>query len=362
MENLKKTGNLVVRADASREIGIGHVMRQVALAQEWQMQGGRAEFVMARPNPPIEERLLAEGFRCHCLEETPASQPDCVKTRQLAEELEADAIVLDGYQFGTRFQECLSRAGKPMLVVDDYNYCSRFHADLILNQNPHASTGDYRASAPNIPVLLGPRYTLLRQDIRKHERLRSKPRNRCKRNILVTMGGADPDNVTETVLRVLLSEGSFDGHFTVIVGNNNAHQSELTRFAERYSDRITLLPNVVDMGEVLLRTDIAVSAGGATVWELAYFGIPMAVVTLAENQRPIVEWLQNQGIARPLGWYGDLNWQEAGGLLVELCRAKPSELEEISSRARRIMDGCGPSRVVAALRGLGQPEFEDSVK
>ena len=97
---LKTLGNLIIRADASTEIGTGHVMRCLALAQAWQDAGNKATFVMAMKSPAIEARLRSEGFEVVIVQQTPGSAEDAVQTEGVANQHNAQWIVVDGYQFG----------------------------------------------------------------------------------------------------------------------------------------------------------------------------------------------------------------------------------------------------------------------
>jgi len=82
-------GTLLIRADASTEIGNGHVMRCLALAQAWQHAGGHPTFVTATESPIIEARLRSEGMRILHLQGHPGSRDDARFTVDLANQLNA---------------------------------------------------------------------------------------------------------------------------------------------------------------------------------------------------------------------------------------------------------------------------------
>ncbi|HZU45617.1 MAG TPA: hypothetical protein VE994_23270, partial [Terriglobales bacterium] len=127
---------LLIRADAGPDIGTGHVMRCLALAQGWQDAGGRVVFATGHDLPGnVERRLTSEGFRIERIEGEPGSVRDVNLTRELASRLNAEYTVLDGYRFRADYQRTLKDAGQKLLVIDDYGRTGAYCADLLLDQN-----------------------------------------------------------------------------------------------------------------------------------------------------------------------------------------------------------------------------------
>ena len=131
---------LLIRADASEQIGSGHVMRSLALAQAWQDAGGEVCLASRLLPKTLKRRWREEQIETRQLAE---SGDDAGETVELAREIGADWVVLDGYQFGTEFQRAIKNAGMRLLVVDDDGCARHYVADLILNQNPCASRDMY---------------------------------------------------------------------------------------------------------------------------------------------------------------------------------------------------------------------------
>ena len=342
-------GTLVIRADANSEIGVGHVMRCLALAQAWRDKGGSVRLVMAIPNEPVEQRYRNERLCCEILHVEPASENDALRTRALAESTRASILLLDGYHFASDYQKVLHEGRFKVLVMDDFNYCSRFHADFLLNQNLHASPDDYLQSAPNITLLLGNRYTMLRREFRNRARpSRNYRQPGSIKKLLVTLGGSDAPNVTSNIVRALAINNAFVPKIIVAVGNNNPHRCELELLEKEYSRKVDLRQNVTDMGSLLEEVDMAICAGGASCWEMAYFGLPMFVVILAENQVQIAESLHQSGACENFGWYDQINWEVAARTIVGRS-LDGAYLHEISQRASGFVDGNGVDRIISAL-------------
>src|SRR5215208_338295 len=153
---------MLVRADASAEIGTGHVMRCLALAQAWQENKGTAHFAFASMTPALEAQLRAENMAITSLDASPGSDEDATQTIALAERAGAEWIVVDGYHFDALYQKAIKEANLRLVFMDDYGHASRYWADVVLNQNIYANDALYLNREPDTQLLLGTRYVLLR--------------------------------------------------------------------------------------------------------------------------------------------------------------------------------------------------------
>lgn len=345
-----KTSVLLIRADGTQQIGTGHVMRCLALAQVWQMStGGAVVFVMASDAPALETRLRAEDAQVVRLATAPGSAEDAKQTAACALKCHASWVVIDGYHFDTEYQRILKGAGLQLLVIDDYSHAEYYDADMILNQNLHAQEQLYVHRQPQGRLLLGSRYLLLRQEF-----LQQGPPVRTTqavaRRVLVTLGGSDPENVTAKVIQALQHEQCKEVEGTVIIGGSNPHAQHLHDLLNNASASIELKHNVTDIREEMKRADLAISAAGSTAWELAYMGLPSLLIVVAENQRPIAAHLAQAGAAIDLGWHSTCSTSDiAQG--VEQLRASATARQTMSQRGQTLIDGNGASRVVMAMTG-----------
>src|SRR6478752_3505281 len=132
-------GTLIIRADASVAMGTGHVMRCLALAQAWQDQGGECIFAMAETTAASEGRIRGEKFEVTPVRGYPGTLQDAEQLVQLALAHDATWVVVDGYQFDVEYQRRLKAAGLKVLVVDDTGHAGAYVADLVLDQNAHAT-------------------------------------------------------------------------------------------------------------------------------------------------------------------------------------------------------------------------------
>lgn len=346
---MASTRTLVIRADASAAIGTGHVMRCLALAQAWQDTGGRVAFVLAWEAPVLEARLHSEGALVIHLGVQPGSEEDAARTAACARQLDACWVVVDGYHFGAEYQRIVKEAQLPLLFVDDYNHAGCYYADLVLNQNPHASEELYRQRQEYTRLLLGPRYALLR---REFWRWRGCTREAATvgRKLLVTLGGADPNNVTLRVIHALRHVQVEAFEAVVVVGASNPHLKQLHAAVQGSAHRgIRLEHNVTDMSDLMAWADVAVSAGGSTCWEMAFMGLPSLILVLADNQYTIAEELSRAQVGISLGWHEGITPSRIGQQLTRLLTT-PELCQAMARYGQRLVDGEGSARVLMRLR------------
>lgn len=337
---------LLIRVDASRTIGTGHLMRCLSLAEAWHDVGGSCTFAMAESLPAIDERLRGKGMGLAKIDAEVGSDEDAARTVGLAEGSSPAWVVLDGYRFSAGYQERIKAARVRLLVIDDYGHAGRYAADLILDQNLSARADLYRQRAARSRLLLGTRYVLLGHTFRaRRPRLRTGP----ARHLLVTIGGVDPLNVTEKILRTLLNMRDSGIEVRAIVGSGNPNAERLEAAVGTSRDRIELVRDPPDMAELMDWADLAIAAAGTTAWELAYLGVPALLLSTAENQRELAASLAAAGAARDLGTQDTLTETKAADAIREL-EESIRDREAMSQRGRALVDGQGVSRVVTEMR------------
>lgn len=337
------TAPLLIRADGSASIGTGHVMRCLALAQAWCHRGGTAVFVQAETTAALLERLRSEKMTATTIDATPGSDADAQQTIEIARSLSASWLVADGYRFGAGWQKRIRDAGLRLLVIDDYGHAEHYHANVILNQNASAGAALYTKRDADTHLLLGTRFALLRREFIGHKFERTLPES--PRRILVTLGGSDPDNVTEKVITALLPLKGIEA--TVVAGGSNPNIESLKAATARHP-AIQLLVNPSNMPKLIARADMAIAAGGSTSWELAYLGLPSIVIVLADNQEAIAAELHRRNVCVCLGDHRTLATHQitaaVKALLGDVDRRRIA-----STSGSRLVDGHGASRIAAAL-------------
>ena len=345
-----KEKQLIIRADASTQLGTGHLMRCLALAQAWKDAGGKVIFVTACQSEGLLQRLREEGFDIHLLAD-PYPDPgdwDCTKTILAAY---PDAwVVLDGYHFDGGYQQWVKEARHQLLVIDDMAHLKHYYADIVLNQNLHAEQLHYSCE-PYTCLLLGTRYVLLRREfLAWRDWKREIPE--VARRVLVTLGGGDPENQTLKVIQALQEVDIPGLEATVVIGPSNPHADTLEAAMRQSHVPVRLIRNATNMPELMARADIAVSSSGTTAWELLFMGTPTLVMILADNQRYIAKQIDSQRVGKALGCAENMSIELLAKSIASLAKDFNVRMK-ISENARQIVDGQGAQRVVTSIQEAG---------
>lgn len=349
--------HLYIRADANRQIGAGHIMRCIALAQAWQVQGGEVTFISHCESDALKERIQSEGFRFIALDHVCLNSSDLMNTLAILKNEINDQkiwLVLDGYHFTTEYQKTIRDEGIRLLVIDDMNHLPHYHADILLNQNIHAPELKYCCDE-DTTILLGTRYLLLRREFLKYLDFKRPIPDRAK-NILVTLGGADPDNVTLIVIKALKLLDDPEIEVKIVLGPTNPHRNTLEQALASAHFLHSLLSNPSNMPGLMAWADVVISAGGSTCWELAFMGVPAIVLVLAENQNDNADGLEQAGIAINLGRFDQVTYGKISNALIRLLNN--SDLSRRMSRSgQQLVDGNGCSQVMQVIFDSGNTNY-----
>jgi len=340
-------GSILIRVDSSPAIGAGHVARCRSLAQGFVDRGGKVTFVMTNALPGTAELLAEDGFRLDMLPVDMGGREDVTETAGMARRHNAGLIVLDGPGFAGPYQDGLARAGFPLVMLDDNGDLGPYRAAVIVNQNAHATKTLYPR---HVEALCGPRFVMLRREFRNRVQTPAPVRDTAER-VLITLGGTDPAGATTQVIEAFapLPAGKFQ--LGAIVGSGNPHLEAINQAAAQSPHRVAVRQSVADMSAAMASADLAVSAAGTTLWELAYMGVPTIAVIVAENQRSPAEAYAAQGCGVVL----DLLADGPNTPLTEQIAKMMGDAElrqGYANRGRQLIDGMGVVRVCQKIEAL----------
>ncbi|WP_027187359.1 UDP-2,4-diacetamido-2,4,6-trideoxy-beta-L-altropyranose hydrolase [Desulfovibrio cuneatus] len=289
---------VVIRADATPTMGTGHVMRCIALAQAAKSSGLAVCLVGHITVPWVLERLKSEAIAFTLQDGPPPAQESPAKLLQdLASCGAQNWVALDGYHIGPDCHKAVREAGYKLLVIDDYAHLPEYSCDILLNQNIGAEELAYTGNIGQ--KLLGPRFALLRNEfLEARKKALQRPVPEKATEVLLTLGGGDFSHILPQLAPAFSSPELAGCTLRVIAG---VMQEKAIRTAlHQCPANIVVLPRVENMPQLFLQTDVCITAGGSTCWELCCLGVPFLTVQVAENQALVVQNLEQKKVALTL--------------------------------------------------------------
>lgn len=335
---------VVFRVDASTQVGSGHLMRCLTLAEELNQRGVATRFICGDHLGNLNDWIQGRGIAV--TELTHASNfeafTDAEQTIYALNTERPDWIVIDHYGLDIEWEQQIRPFVERLMVIDDFT--GRHHdCDVLLDQN-YSVEGDQRyfGLVPSTcRKLIGPAYALLRKEFRAL-------RKRINRggeldNILVFFTAGDDRGETLKAMRGIEMFAKAK-RVDVVVGRANPHNLQIQQKCEElhwgYHCQVEYMPSLI------AQADLVVGAGGSSNWERCALGAPTIVSILADNQAPIADALDKAGAVTNLGWWNQLKSADYEAALSSM---DVWRLAHMSAKAMQIVDAAGAERVADAL-------------
>jgi UDP-2,4-diacetamido-2,4,6-trideoxy-beta-L-altropyranose hydrolase len=358
---------VIFRTDASTEIGSGHVMRCLTLADALARSGVESQFICREHPGHLLEAIRRRGHRVTSLPAATAAvakdtagvpahsawlgvnwEQDAVETAAAIKDQSADWLVVDHYALDARWEQALRPRCTRLMVIDDL--ADRSHdCDLLLDQNLGRLAAAYKERVPSTCSLLtGAGYALLRPEFAAVRAASlSRRAGAPVQQLLIALGGVDKDDVTTNVLHGLRGGGLPAGSRIVVALGAQAPWRDRVRDAAASMPWPTQVRvEERDMARLMSESDLAIGAAGTMAWERCCLGLPTLTLLLAENQRQGAQALASAGAALllPSTPPEAAHVQDAIQALLQ-----PTTLAKMQQHAAAVTAGAGTQRVLAEL-------------
>ncbi|MFI6266612.1 PseG/SpsG family protein [Micromonospora sp. NPDC051006] len=334
-----------LRCDAGPRRGVGHLVRSLALGEEFLARGARVEMFGSVDGVGwAAAQLAARGIPLHPGPATPAELVETARRHQL------DVMVLDSYELDPAGAGALRAAGVRTVAIIDGDSRGQ-DADLYLDQN-------FGAATPELPgrLLAGTTYALLRDSVvTARPPAPPAPTVSGRPRVLAFFGGTDAVGAAPVLTRVLLSTGH-PMELTVVVGRPEI-EAELEDLAPGRNQFVRTVPPTDELPTLIRAADLVVSAAGTSTWELCCLGAPTALVCVVDNQRESYHRVVRHGLVAGLGELPELaavglpgrTARAAAARTVHGLLASPERRAALAARGWATVDGLGRGRVVDAV-------------
>ena len=316
---------IAIRVDGNSEIATGHIMRCLAVANGLKASGTECIFIVADDNS--ESLLSSSGFKIINLHSVWNDlDGEISKITAVIKEQNIDRLIVDTYFVTEKYLSALEEVCR-VIYIDDLN-AFRYPVSVLINYNLYALDIPYSKiyAGTKTRLLLGPKYAPLRsefQNIKPHFRENVK-------KILITAGGVDTYNAAGEILRKVVNDDFFDGiEFHVVAGRLNGHISELESISKKYP-KVIIHKSVERMSELMCDCDVAVTAGGTTLYELCACGLPSICFSWADNQIQAVSVFTRSGLM--IG-AGDIR-SDPNGCVMEVVKGLKAYCSDYEMRVR----------------------------
>lgn len=348
---------VAIRADASSQIGTGHLRRCLSLGKALIETGAQVTFI-TRPHDAVAAQVFAgTGIQPRWLPLAPRGfvpasgapqhaawagvdqQQDALETLRTLGDWKPDWVVVDHYAFDARWHGAIRDALRCRIMAIDDLADRALDADVLLDQNWCADHHTlYAAHLRREPRwLCGPRYALLDPAYRNAARYAY---SEVVHSIGIFMGGTDPLGMSAVALSACRQAG-FTGPVEVVSTSANPGLAALHQ-ACLADGHTQLTVDAPDLAAFFARHDLQIGAGGSATWERCCVGAPTVAMALADNQRAVIASLASTGAVRATD---EKNLADALRHMV----TNPAARVQLSSRARSLVDGRGAQRVAVLL-------------
>lgn len=335
-----------IRADANSEIGTGHVMRCLSVAKEMQQRGNEVCFILADDFPVkmLQDRKMNYKV-LHTRYERPEEELPVLC--QWLEQEKPQLLLVDSYFVSKEYLEQIAGYTK-VAYMDDFCH-TEYPVDVLVNYNIYGDMLPYRdnMAKEDVELLLGTKYVPLREEFRNTEYTLRK----TAEHVLITTGGSDKYNLAGLIVEKAMKNKELCGlQYHVISGMFNQNLSFLRELEEKYPN-VHIHQNVTDMAELMKQCDVAITAGGSTMYELCAVGVPMIAFSFVENQKRQVETFAKRELVSFGGDYESQRETMMDEVMIYLKKLAGSfeERKKYSERGKAIVDGHGAGRIAEKL-------------
>jgi UDP-2,4-diacetamido-2,4,6-trideoxy-beta-L-altropyranose hydrolase len=358
---------VVMRVDASVEMGMGHLVRCMSLANALKDDGTGVFFLLRSHAAALAGLIEASGHTVRLLPDPPhrSADPTAGHTHWLPTTWQRDAeqtleaigqigptewLIVDHYGLDARWERSQRQQVPRILAIDDL--ADRPHdCDILLDQNFVVDLETrYQGRVPaTCRELLGPRYALLRREF-EEERKSMAGRSGEVHRLLVCYGGSDPANETTKALGAIKSLSHNSLAVDVVIGRSNPHAELISRLCLELP-QAELHRDVHNIAELLRRADLALGAGGGMSWERCCLGLPTIAVDIAANQIGALTGLAKIGALVYLGSAASVTEDQIASSIQSLLNDS-ARTRLMGETALALVDGQGSHRVRAEMELL----------
>lgn len=344
----------ILRADGSSILGMGHIMRGVALAAGLKGSGVDCIFVTRALDSPVAELVGDKGFEVKEIPPDVTDEQDAELTKEIAAHARARLIVTDICHRETQARPEALKTYHRSLAQDFFTVVLTGDKQIDLAANivitPYAGVTGPDSLTPGKPVyLIGPSYFIFRSEfIAVAQSARSI--GKVAKRVLITVGGSDELRFSTKIVQALCSLTEFDLNIRMVVGAGytQALRRELTELLSGYHGDHEILDQTTKMAEAMEWADLAITGDGLTKYEAAVTGTPCIVLSRGDSEMSLTRAFEKLETSLHVG-DGSLVTPIELAEAIEQVLKDPALRNSMSQRGKALVDGKGIDRIIANI-------------
>lgn len=332
-----------IRTDMNAVIATGHIMRCLSIADAVTSQGEKVTFVLA--DEQAAELVKQRGFRVIVLHtQWNEMEAELPRLLEIVEKEKIDRLLIDSYQVTESYLKVLTVRVKT-LYIDDLN-AFVYPVNGVVCYANYWKKFDYGGKYKETKLFIGPEYTPLRQAFCN---CREKIIKNKAEELLLLSGGTDPHDMLKHILDKV--DKDMFKRINVICGRYYDGYKNLQSMYQTY-ENINIYQAVSNMEDYMQTADIAVSAGGTTLYELCACGTPTISYSFVDNQLDNVKQFQEDEI---IDYAGDVRYDNVVDNIMQYLKTYKEDIvlrRQRSKKMQKLVDGNGALRIVDALKNI----------
>jgi len=271
--------NILVRADSSSKIGIGHIMRDLVLVKEFDKS--IITFASQDLGGNINHKIVESGYKVKILKSNDLKELDT-----LIKSLKIDLLVIDHYKINFEFEKQIKKENPKLKVLSFDDTYEKHYCDILLNHNIYAQEKKYKKLVPkNCELRCGEKYTLIRDEFKIEKR---EVQHSIKK-VLISFGGSDFDNITLKVLKAIKNEKKIKIYILTTSANKNI--KTIKSFIKEYKN-MKLIIDSNEVAKLINKIDLAIVSPSTILHEINYLKKKFIAIQTASNQKFMMKYLK----------------------------------------------------------------------
>jgi UDP-2,4-diacetamido-2,4,6-trideoxy-beta-L-altropyranose hydrolase len=338
--------NLVIRADGSKSVGMGHINRALLITEYMNQRFGCQTTLVTRDDPGTREFICNKSFSCE-IQDIPADSQTVNEIKsviKIIKKRKADFMIFDLLEdnLTPEYLETIKSTGVPVCVITDSSFYQPFDVDLILNGNPNQEAFDY--SDLDGQYLIGPQYFIMDSEYARFH----PPHDAMKADLLITLGGSDHNNLIFRLLKALSSMKKIDS-VIIITSKAAGYFQDLKGFITSLDFDVQLYADVPTLISYWGQANLALTAGGNSLFERIASGMPGATICQLPRQNEIADKFEELGVNVNFGYGPEIEDCVMRSSCQEFIQDKIKH-EDQRQLTRQVVDGRGLERFAETLR------------